>query len=351
MFALRWLHRWIGLAVLPLFLLACTSGTLLVFQKPLIRLVVTPTAEMPVSYSIDQLAIELEQLVQHPLFDTRQLIKAPSVEEPFWSVRGDGKKILLSIGHLERYERGQWLIDGLEWLRQFHIELLAGTTGKILLLIVVLVALLMCVTGAIVWWPMRRIYHWSWVLPPRSKWRLRYMIRFHSHSSFTVLPLLMVVLLCAAVMMWNKVDHALAATGSKKSSPVLVPQSISPDYVNNIGAALKRAHRALPHSWPTYIRIQGQNMNHLRVRVRLNGEWHPNGRSSATVDLQRLEMTEFVRADTQPFLLRLRNQMYPLHSGYGMSPLYMGLVFIAGLGGIWLSVTGLIALLRRYKLL
>lgn len=41
------------------------------------------------------------------------------------------------------------------------------------------------------------------------------------------------------------------------------------------------------------------------------------------------------------------NQLYPLHSGYGIGWLYAVLVFASGIAMLWLGITGLLSYWRR----
>ena len=55
------------------------------------------------------------------------------------------------------------------------------------------------------------------------------------------------------------------------------------------------------------------------------------------------------RADEAPAGRRVLNQMYPLHSGYGLPAGYSLLVFVAGAGTLWLGWTGVRSWLRSEK--
>lgn len=99
---LRWWHRWLGLVIVPTLTIAFLTGALLVYQKNLITGLVLRDAQLPAGYDIDSLTRELQQVLQHPLFQPEDLIKAPNAEEPYWSLRhGNGEKILLGLGNQE----------------------------------------------------------------------------------------------------------------------------------------------------------------------------------------------------------------------------------------------------------
>lgn len=351
---LRWWHRWLGLVIVPTLTIAFLTGALLVYQKNLITGLVLRDAQLPAGYDIDSLTRELQQVLQHPLFQPEDLIKAPNAEEPYWSLRhGNGEKILLGLGNQEHLQQTDSLLTLLETVRHIHLELMAGTTGKILLLISAVLGVFLTVSGLWLWWPTRRSMRWYWVLPPPSRWKLKLFLRFHSHSGIALATMLAIVLSTSSVMMWRKVGNTFTAP----PTPVAVAEStraFSDTDVTAVAEAVALVVREIPHSWPTYIRLDtptdANSGTSVRVRVRLQGEWHPNGRTRAQVNVHPLEIISLSRADAVSPGEKLLNQMYPLHSGYGMPALYQAGIFFTGMGGLWLVMTGTTSLVRRLRM-
>ncbi|WP_158283730.1 hypothetical protein [Haliea alexandrii] len=101
------------------------------------------------------------------------------------------------------------------------------------------------------------------------------------------------------------------------------------------------AQTAVPDGWPTYIRtFEEAGVVHTKVRFRLPGEWHLNGRTSVIINNSTGELVISERSDESSATRRLVNQLYPLHSGYGMHFGYRLLILIAGIALAWLAFTG-----------
>lgn len=295
----RW-HRGCGLAVLLVLLLALLSGTLLVYKKPLLRWA-TAAGQLPDGYTTAALRADLRRLPAHPRVRPGDSFKAPNTDEPYWALRhADGSQTLLQTATLQPLQRGAWLLTALGWTRALHVHLLAGVTGEVVLLVSAVGGLFLCGSGLWLWWPARRGLRWRWVMPvaPRRQWLLHY----HRHSGAVVALLLALILFTSAVMLWQKVRGAIA-------SPAAAVAAANPGADGFVlrgevlSRALDHALREFPDSWPTYISVETASVETagraplLRVRVRLAGELHPNGRSglwmdtasAAVVRQQRLE--------------------------------------------------------------
>ena len=56
------------------------------------------------------------------------------------------------------------------------------------------------------------------------------------------------------------------------------------------------------------------------------------------------------RSDQGDIDRRLLNQVYPLHSGYGMNSVYMLVIITSGVTLIWLSCTGVVSYARKRRM-
>jgi uncharacterized iron-regulated membrane protein len=112
---------------------------------------------------------------------------------------------------------------------------------------------------------------------------------------------------------------------------------------------LQAATAAVPDGWPTFIRLPAGADTRANIRFRLPGEWHTNGRTSVMFDTATGKGTVSSRSDRVPPARKLLNQLYPLHSGYGMGRIYGALVFISGITLLWLTLTGGLSYLKRQR--
>lgn len=327
-------------------LIAAVSGTLLVYKKELVQLLIAPAAALPAGFDQAQLAAELDRIALQVNAAELARIKAPNADEPYWTLTGtDGGERLLAIGSLEPYIDNLWLLDAFAFVRALHTELLTGVFGETLLLASGSIGLFLSITGLILWWPSRHSFRWRWVLPrPRPP---KQLLVAHLHHGAVMAAVLILVTLTGSVMLWQKLVGPLlpplAATA--------LPAQSQPAGAAPVAASqwLQVAFAAVPDGWPTFIRLPDQRSTEFSVRFRLPDEWHSNGRTSVSFDTASGGANLSYRSDQAPTAHRLLNQLYPLHSGYGLGGLYALLIFASGIAMLWLSITGFLSWLRRRR--
>ena len=340
------LHRWCGLLALVFLLLAAFSGSLLVYKQALIKLFITPNAQLPEQYSIEQLTPQLDQIAQHLQNDASgYLIKAPNPEEPYWTLTRDADRSvqLLALDSLEPYQHNLWLLDALAFFRHLHTELFIGVAGEIILLICGIAGLFLTITGVILWWPSKRSFRWHWVFPRSIK--PAYLMHYHRHLGTLAVPALIIILLTGSIMLWQKLTKPILAPlpTTTITNALAAPANATPAQL------LIQAHQQFPDAWPTYIRLANTNNPAANFRFRLPGEWHSNGRTSVKIDVVTGDVNLSMRSDQAPWQHQLINQNYPLHSGYGMNPVYRFFILCGGIALVWLSITGGWSYLRRHS--
>lgn len=343
-FRLRFWHRWLGLfAIIPLLIVSLT-GVLLVYKKPIINFFVTNQVELPIGYSPQEITDQIGAIERLAAQQNASRVKAPNQQEPYWTITDElGHHRLYAIKTLEQYQSHLWLIDTLVIVRHLHTELLLNKIGQTILLISSGISLLLLISGIWLWWPGRRGFRWRFIKPWPMK--LKMMLQFHRHSGIVVAPILIMVLLTAAVMLWQKLITPLLPP---LQSNVMEQSQLDINEGLSTQQAMVLAQMQLPQSWPTYIRFPQAELNQYRIRYRLPDEWHPNGRTAIVIDQTSGVMEATPRADRLPWQYRLINQLYPLHSGYGINGLYQALIMLAGLGLTWISITGLFSYLRQF---
>jgi uncharacterized iron-regulated membrane protein len=310
----------------------------------LVRLLIAPAAELPADFDQRQLATELDRIAQTVAPERLARIKAPNAEEPYWTLTDTaGDEQLRAIGSLTPYTDNLWLLKSLAIIRALHTELLTGLIGETLLLASGLAGLFLSITGLILWWPSRRSFHWRWVLPRRLP--ARQLRVSHLHVGAVMAGIVLLVTLTGAVMLWQKIVGPLLP-------PVAVsalPEKLEPAPTAAPSQWLRGASAVVADGWPTYIRLPTEADAQANIRFRLPGEWHSNGRTSVTFDTTTGAGTVSSRSDQAPPARKLLNQMYPLHSGYGMGGVYAALVFVSGIAMLWLALTGGLSYLRRRR--
>ena len=335
------LHRWCGLGVLVFLLVAALSGSLLVYKQALIRWLIVDNTSLPANYNQTHVGEQLEQIKQLLGVDVgRSLIKVPSSAEPYWNLTRDADKFtqLLNPENLQPYSDNLWLLTCLAFARELHTELFAGVTGEVVLLLAGVMGLLLALSGIYLWWPTRRGFHWRWVLP--RNWKLAHMLHYHRHSGLVFAAFMLILLLTGSLMLWQKLRGPLV-------TPIAPLQSDLAIYSTESSQLLMLAQAQFPDGWPTFIRLSSNENPQANFRFRLADEWHPNGRSSVKMDLAKGQQLVSARSDEVGSAQQLINQLYPLHSGYGMPWAYSLMVLLGGLALAWSCVTALLGYGRR----
>lgn len=338
---LRVCHRWLGLGVLAVLFVASATGSVLAYKKELIRVLVTPHAILPAALEPADLALQLDRIAQRFPPPERELIKAPNAEEPYWTLTGtDGRIRLLAMDSLAPYTSNTWVLETLAVVRHIHTELLAASTGEIALLAIGLMTIVLAVVGLILWWPGRARCRWSWVRP-RSLASPQ-VLQHHRHfGAIAALPLLLSVL-TGSVMLWQKSVGPLAPITQDQVRGHGLEASAPPSRF------LLEAMKQVPDAWPTYIRLGVGGSPEISFRLRVAGEWHPNGRSSVEFDPEA-SRARVNSIDQAPAARKLLNQAYPLHAGYGLPALYSLFVAVTGICTCWLCLSGVSSWLRQRR--
>lgn len=168
------IHLWLGVAVGAYVFVVCVTGALLVFRIDLQRAwhphLFTPSASGPLA---DPVAI-LESAGTAFPGERVAGIDAPTTARPtylaYTSSDARFRTLLLDpvtaelLGELP--ERS--LVRGIQDL---HFDLLAGRTGRVVNGVGAFCLLLLCVTGAIVWWPGRARWRRAILVDPGKPWR------------------------------------------------------------------------------------------------------------------------------------------------------------------------------------
>lgn len=343
---LSW-HRWLGLLATLVLLIAAATALPLVYKKQLIRTLVSPDSSLPADFDVARMGMELDRLAQQvPQLDT-YLIKAPNADEPYWMLTGaDASLHLYALDTLQPVTHNAWLLHALEVVRELHVELMAGLFGEYLLLLAAICAVVLGITGLILWWPARRGLRLRWVLPSPRQLRAQLLMQYHRHSGAVTSVMVTLVSLTGVLLLWQSLVFPLLPPQPFAAQPAAMPDAATalPSQL------LQRALTGIPDGWPTYIRLRQATANEASVRFRLPGEWHPNGRTSVLIDRDSGVVRVSERSDAAALSRRLLNQAYPLHAGYGMNAVYLLLVFISAVAMLWLGVTGLWSYLRRLRL-
>lgn len=347
--ALRWLHLYGGLALaIPLLLLAL-SGTLLVFKHDYWQwrhpgLADDPPARDPAGHAaiIERIADRLDPAIT--------LVKLPHAGMSAYQLwLADGSEALVDAESLRVLDRWHWWQRPTGWLVELHTHLLAGEAGRAAIGWIGIAVFALLVAGAVVWWPLRRLFRWR-ALTPADCSRPR-MLMFHRNLGIIVAPLCLVLI--AGGVGTAFFQPSRIALNALFGDSAGAPLAAKPDPGGSSGPALPlasllaQAQAALPAGRIVFVYPDITNQGILTVRLKVPGEAHPNGLSFVHIDRATGAALRVVDASSAPPGDRIANWMYPLHSGKWGAPLWPIVVALNGMLLGMLVIAGFLAWRRR----
>lgn len=343
-------HRWFGLSLGGVLLLAALTGALMTVARPLdLRLhpelfrvdgaaPADPAPGLPLERARQQLQAEFGAGVAFRLRLPRQPGDSlwASVQGP-WS----GMVYFHPETAVELGRRGEH--EGLaNWLFELHSALLLGEAGKAVLASAALAYLLLLVSGLMLWWPARWRHAWSLRLRGGST---RALFDLHRVGGSLLGLLIAVSVFSGAYMAWRPLSAAVTALSG--AAPTPAPRLPAEADVPAGGAVpldrhLAQARQALPEGRVGFVQVAGSRQP-VRVRLKLPDDPHPNGLSSVWLHPVTAQVLAVQRWHALEPGARAYTFMYPLHIGelgglaHTIATGLLGLA-LAGFGasGFWL---------------
>lgn len=328
--AIRTVHAWSGAILSLLLIVLGLSGSLLVFEDDWIRLT-TPAARVGFSPDAATLGAAAERLeADHA--DLR-------------TVNFGGEGFGAHKLHLEARGLGYAAPDGVtldQWtgparveafVFDLHHHLLAGETGETVAGVAALAAMLLTLTGVVVWvpaWRATRLRIW-----PRSGRRHDLVSSHRNLGLMAAIPIL-IFAGTGAGMVFNEPTQALLAPGAPPAPEAPAVGTGDIDWTVALAAAQARYPDAVIRmaGWPA------EPGKPAQIRLRQPGEWHPNGRTRVLIDPATSGVVQTLDAQTLAPGLRAINAFYPVHAGMVGGWLYETVTVLSGVALAALGVIG-----------
>jgi uncharacterized iron-regulated membrane protein len=171
--ALFQIHLWTGIGLGLYLLVVCITGSALVFRWELEAWAAPAPTSEPSAPPLGFEALKLVAEKNHPGYQAVGFLKPKDSRSavPVW-LEKDEQPIGRFLDPASGEDLGEQKIEGLlGWLAELHTNLLAGDTGLIVNGVGAGCLVVMCITGAVVWWPGRKNWRRSLGVRWNAKWK------------------------------------------------------------------------------------------------------------------------------------------------------------------------------------
>jgi len=178
------IHLWVGIGVGAYMFLMAVTGSALVFREELEqrshRSFYPPPSgvQAPISDVIRNIQAAYPE---HRVSSVHSPAGGRPVYQAFIEKDRQFRTVLVSSSGTVLGERPD--TGFIRWLQDLHVNLLAGTTGRFVNGIGALLLLLLCVTGAFIWWPGLEAWRGGVRVDVRKNWR-RVVWELHGATGF-----------------------------------------------------------------------------------------------------------------------------------------------------------------------
>jgi uncharacterized iron-regulated membrane protein len=338
------LHLYLGLAaMIPLIILSLT-GTLLVFEDEIDRLLnprlwyVTPQAER---LSYQTLYEQVSAAFPDMQIASVLLPLAEHLACVFFAE--DERRI-----HLDPY-RGTILGERggrptiMEVIHTLHVSFFVGEVGSYMAGISALILVALVGTGLYLWWPRGRRKQRSFLVRWQASWR-RTNYDVHRASGFYASLVLIVIALTGAVFTFSDVAtpvvHWLTSSSPPNWHPEVTPLADVP-YIS-VDVALAVSGRHVPNSTPTTVVFPPTPASPFRVTRRVPGQPVVTGRTYIFIHPYTGDVIQEISPRTAPLGTQLLMWNLPVHIGVFGGMVTRLLWLLASLFPTGLAITGVL---------
>lgn len=305
------LHRWTGGIIgLVLGLLGLT-GAILVFKSWWLAWL--PGAGDAQRQDIPALAAQVDAAMAAPGGAPQSILFATSDFGLARLSRGEGAGAYADqSGRIVAEWGSKW--DRFElWLFDFHHHLFFGDAGETVAGIAALIGLLFVITGAILWWRLRKTFKFR-LIPKRLSRPA--IVTHHRDIGVVFAPLLFLALATGSLMVFRPISNALFAPDTGLTAPFAAPEVKGGPLAAKLDwAAMFAAARAeYPGAEIRLVSLPRKPGGLIQMRLRQQPEWLPNGRTLLWFRPENGQLIDSRNVQAMPKGVRAYNALYPLHA-------------------------------------
>jgi uncharacterized iron-regulated membrane protein len=190
------------------------TGSILVFHEELDALFAPRAAQVRSSGAPEAgLSRVLDNILSEYAGAKIKSVLYPTESLPAFRTTAAGKDdmLIFSDAGTGRILGASRLADSwLAWTRSLHANLLMGRTGRVVNGVGSALLLIICITGAVIWWPGARRWKRSFTVKLHAPWK-RFNFYFHSATGFWSLAILLVWGLTGVYFGWPRQFTAFVA--------------------------------------------------------------------------------------------------------------------------------------------
>lgn len=231
------------------------------------------------------------------------------------------------------------------FLHELHRRMLSGETGETLVGVGGIALVLLSLSGL-------------WLFWPRGSWRaaLRFVFRrgwkkanydLHRLAGLLAIPWFLVSGLTGIYFVFHEPFDAMARAMDRAPAPPVTPAILATAAPQPLADLVERATRLFPRARVTWLTLPENEGTPLFVRLRQEGEWHPNGRTFVRVDPYHGTVVGIVDGLAAPPAKGFLDRLYPIHIGVAGGTPHRVLLSMVGFLPAILTVTGLLAWWNR----
>ena len=338
------LHMVCGLILAPIVALTGLSGSAIVYKPEIDRLSAGAMTKVRATDDPRPLS-NLYRL-------TIGLVPGETIERLYlwgkdeaWTFRvraRSGSRRYLYVDQYRAKLLGQHAMDGTlpEWIYELHTSLATGRWGELVVGITGLATALMCLTGAIVWWPGAGRIGTGFRYHPRARWKGK-TFDLHKITGASFLVVIFIVAVTGASYEFPKTYQRLAALVAGTPSPRSAHSIPRPGYDDvDLDEIYNAALRAIPGAELKILAWPKSPDDPFAARMKLPGDWSQFGQQYVYIDSYTAQVIRVDLLRHLPVGLRIMKAIDPLHYGTFGGHVTRMLWVIGGFAIAGLSITG-----------